>query len=116
MAVATKVNIGKTVIVIASLDQDWSWDTDFADYSNGVRVESIQYVPSGADDLCVVKDYNGSVLTSPEVFYVSSLCKFATKYFYGRRMKPYYDVSDTNNDCTSSPNAKLIINLDDSLA
>ena len=113
MAVATKMNTGRTVVVISSLDADYNYSTDFAAYTNGVRVQSIQYLPSGLNDKCVIKDYNGSVLVSPEVFYVSSQCKFATKYFDGRRMKPYYDVSDSNNTCAASANAKIIINLDD---
>lgn len=113
MAVATKLNTGKTVIVISSLDSDYNYSTDFPDHSNGVRLQSIQFLPSGLNDVCVIKDYNGSVLVSPECFYVSSLCKFATKYFDGKRVKFYYDVSDSNNTCTASANAKIIVNIDD---
>jgi len=116
MAVATKINTGKTIIVIASLDSDYNYTTDFPQHSNGVRVHSIQYVPSGPGDVCVLKDYNGSVLLSPELFYTSSLCNFAPKYFGGSRVKFYYDVSDANNVCTASANAKIIVNLDDSLS
>jgi len=116
MAVTTKINSGNTVIVLSSLDADYTFSTGFPKHSNGVRVRSIQYVPSGLNDICVIKDYNGSVLTSPEVFYTSSMCKFAPIYFHGRRMKFYYDVSDANNVCTASANAKVIVNLDDSLA
>jgi hypothetical protein len=114
MAVATKINTGKTVIVISSLDSDYNYTTDFAAYSNGVRVQSIQFVPSGINDICVVKDNNGSVILSPEIFYVSSQCKFETKYYDGARIKLYYDVSETNT-CTASANAKIIVNLDTSV-
>jgi hypothetical protein len=115
MAVATKINTGKTLIVIGSLDSDYNYTTDFADYSNGISVHSIQFVPSGINDKCVLVDNNGSVTLSPEIFMVSSQCKFETKYFGGAHIKLYYDVSDSNNTCTASANAKIVVNLDPSI-
>lgn len=107
MAVATTFNSGRTAITIASLDQDWNYSTDFADYTRGIRVESIQFVPSDEADICQLKD--GSA-TGPVIFHNASLCNFETKYYGGAKLKPYYDISDTNV-CTASASAKIIIML-----
>jgi hypothetical protein len=107
MAVATKFNTGRTIITIASLDQDWNYSTDFADYTNGMRVHSIQFIPSNLSDICQLKDGGSS---GPVIFHNASLCKFETKYYSGAKLKPYYDISDTNK-CAASANAKIIICL-----
>ena len=111
MAIVTKTNTGNTIVTLSSLDADWSWSTVFPSHTNGIGVHSIQYIPSGLNDVCILKDYNGSVAISPEIFYVSSLCKFNIKYFDGNPLKLYYDISDTNA-CTASANAKIIVHFD----
>ena len=108
MAVRTKQSGGKTIFVVASLDADWNYSTNFATHVNGLRVQSIQYVPSGKADVFVLKA--GSA-TGPTICYCSSLNNFETKYFYGQSIKPFYDVSATGNYCVASANAKFIIAL-----
>jgi hypothetical protein len=108
MAVTRTFNTGNTVITLGSLDADYNYSTDFAAFSKGIRVHSIQFVPTDKKlDVCQLKD--GSA-TGPVIFHNASLCNFETKYYGGARLKPYYDISDTNK-CTASANAKIIIIL-----
>ncbi len=109
MAMVKTFNVGNTVLVLASLDADWTYLTDFPAYANGIRVQSIQYIPSGNNDKCMLRDITGLVASGPELFYVASPNNFAIKYFHGAKIKPAYDVSDANNTCTASENAKIII-------
>ncbi len=107
MAVVITEGEGRRFITVASLDADWDYLTTFPDYIKGIRVRSIQYIPTLASDICVLKD--GSA-TGPELFYASEDNRHITKYFYGKLMKPYYDVSDLNL-CNASATAKIIIDL-----
>ena len=108
MAVVTKFGEGNTVFVLASLDQDWEYSADFPAYIKGIRVRSIQYIPTGINDVAVLKC--NATSNGAEIFYNASLNKFPIKYYYGERLKPFYDVSDTNT-CTASGTAKFIIHL-----
>ncbi len=108
MAVATLLASDRTYISIASLDQDWNWATEFPDYNNGIRVISIQYIPSDwTTDVCQLKS-DGD--TGPVIFHAASLNRYHIKYFNGARVKPYYDISDTNK-CVASANAQIIIHM-----
>jgi hypothetical protein len=108
MAVATITNAGKTMISIASLDQDWNYSTDFPDHANGIRVVSMQYIPSDwTTDVCQIKDGGA---TGPVIFNAASQNRYEIKYFHGAWVKPYYDISDTNK-CVASANAKILIHL-----
>jgi hypothetical protein len=108
MAVATLLGTGRMTISIASLDQDWDYATDFADYTKGIRVHSIEFVPSDwTTDICQIKDGGA---TGPVVFNSASANRYHIKYFHGAWLKPYYDISDTNK-CVASANAKIIIHL-----
>jgi hypothetical protein len=107
MAVVITEGEGRRFITVASLDADWDYLTTFPKYLKGIRVRSIQYIPTLGTDICVLKD--GSA-TGPEIFYADGNNNHVTKYFYGKLMKPYYDVSDTNW-CNASATAKIIIDL-----
>jgi hypothetical protein len=107
MAVATTFGHGRTILTVASLDSDWTYSTDFPHHSNGIRALSVQYLPSGNADVFILKE--GSA-TGPDICYCSSLNNFETKYFFGRKIKPMYDVSDRNS-CAASANAKIIFTL-----
>lgn len=108
MAVATLIGTGKMAITIASLDQDWNYTTDFPDYSKGVRVHSIEFIPSDwTIDVCQIKDGGAS---GPVIFNSASINRYPVKYFQGAWLKPYYDISDTNK-CLASASAKIIIHL-----
>jgi hypothetical protein len=108
MAVSRTVNAGHTFITIGSLDSDYNYTTDYPDHSNGIRVHSIEFVPSGwATDVCQIKDGGAS---GPVIFNAASLNRYQIKYFNGAWLKPYYDISDTNK-CVASATAKIIIHL-----
>ena len=114
MAITKLYGSGGTFITLGSLDEDWYWNTatpHWSQFDKGIRVHSIQFVPGSWNDTCVIKDYNGSVSTSPIVFNSASLNRHETKYFHGAVIKPFYDVSDGGNDCAASANAKIIIHL-----
>ena len=107
MALIRTIGTGGLYITLGSLDTDYDYTTDFPAYAKGMRVQSIEFVPSGIDDVCQVKD-GGE--TGPVIFNAASPNRFATKYFHGAVMKPFYDLSDTNT-CTASADAKIIIHL-----
>jgi hypothetical protein len=102
-------NVGNTVLVLASLDTDWTYATDFPQHAHGVRIHSIQYIPSGINDKCMLRDITGLVASGPELFYAASPNNFAIKFLGGKQYKLAYDVSDSNNTCAASGNAKIII-------
>ena len=107
MAVKRTLNAGNTIITLSSLDGDYYYTTDFPDHSNGIRVLSIQFVPTDVADICELKDGGA---TGPVIFNAASPNKYATKYFNGAWLKPYYDISDTNVTAASVP-SKIIIHL-----
>lgn len=108
MAVTRNTGRGKTIIVLGSLDADYYYTTDFSSHVNGVRVDKIQYLPSGPGDRMVLKNASSN---GPIVMYCSSLNNFETGHFNGEPLKVFYDVSDSNNVCAASANAKIIIHL-----
>ena len=105
MAVATTFK--GCIFTVASLDQDWNYITDFPSYVNGIRVQSISFIPSHANDVCILKNDG---VSGADMFYCASLNNFETQYYRGAVLKPYYDVSDRNS-CNASANAKIIIRL-----
>lgn len=109
MAMVRTFNVGNTVLTLASLDSDWLYSTDFPQHRQGVRIHSIQYIPSGNNDKCMLRDLTGVAASGPELFYAASPNKFAIKYFHGKQYKLGYDVSDSNNTCAASANARIII-------
>jgi hypothetical protein len=108
MALIRTIGTGGLHITLGSLDEDYTYLTDFPDYETGMRIQSIEFVPSGIDDSCQIKD-GGT--TGPVIFNSASPNRFPIKYYQGAKMKPYYDISDTSNTCTASANAKIIIHL-----
>lgn len=110
MAVATNFSDGRRIFVLASPEADWNYLTDFPKYTNGIKVDSIQFIPSAYNtNIAIIKD--GSE-TGPEIFYCASPNRFATKYFYGKRLKPYVDATPSCN-YGASVNAKFIFTLSD---
>lgn len=108
MAVTKLFGTGRMCITIASLDQDWDYVTDYPDYSKGVRVHSIEYIPSDwTTDVCQIKDGGA---TGPVIFNAASVNRYHVKYFHGAWLKPYYDISEANK-CVASATAKIIIHL-----
>jgi hypothetical protein len=108
MTVTRAKDRGNTIIAIGSLDADYYYTTDFPYHSHGVRVLKIQYIPTGPADRCQLKNASS---TGMPIMYCSSLNNFETHYFNGERLKIFYDVSDANNVCTASEDAKIIIHL-----
>ncbi|MHA2390290.1 MAG: hypothetical protein ACXACW_16330 [Candidatus Hodarchaeales archaeon] len=108
MAITRDLDRGNTIMVLGSLDADYYYTTDFPNHNYGVRVLKIQYVPSGLADRCLLKNASSNGVP---VMYCSSVNNFESHYFNGERLKIFYDVSDTNNVCTASANAKIIIHL-----
>ncbi len=108
MAVTRTTGRGNTIIVLGSLDADYYYTTDFSDHVNGIRVDKIQCVPSGPGDRFLLKNASSN---GPAIMYCSSLNNFETGHFNGESLKIFYDVSDSNNVCTASANAKIIVHL-----
>lgn len=106
MAVTRTTGRGKTIVVLGSLDADYYYTTDFPSHINGVRTDKIQCVPSGPGDRFTLKNASSN---GPIIYYCSSLNNFEAGYFHGEQLKIFYDVSDTNNVCAASANAKIII-------
>jgi hypothetical protein len=108
MAVTRTMGRGNTIMVLGSLDADYYYTTDFPNHSNGIRVQKIQCIPSALSDRFQLKNASSN---GPPIMYCSSLNNFETQYFEGESLKIFYDVSDTNNVCTASATANIIIHL-----
>lgn len=108
MAVATSYY--GTTFELASLDANWNFPGETHICSGkGVRIYSIWYVPSGADDVMIIRD--GSA-TGPIMFMARSLnasdnsCK---QTYDGAVKKPYIQQSDLT--LTASGTARVIFEL-----
>ena len=108
MAVTRAKDRGDTIVVLGSLDADYYYTTDFPAHDHGVRVLKIQCIPTGPADRFLLKNASSNGVP---IMYCSSLNSFEAQYFNGERLKIFYDVSDTNNVCTASANAKIVIHL-----
>jgi len=108
MAITRTTNAGHTFITLGSLDEDYNYTSDYPDHANGIRVHSIQFVPSDwTTDVCEIKDGGD---TGPVIFNAASLNRYGVKYFHGAWLKPYYDISNSNK-CVASTGARIIIHL-----
>lgn len=109
---------------IKGLDADWSVPGDLPGMkAAGLRVKSIMFKPTGANDVCVIKagtpahtstaEAIATTLTAPEIFSVK--CSGDTdqrvKYFgdRGQTMWPFIDISDWT--LASAADARLEIEL-----
>ena len=108
MALVITQSDGARFITLASLDSDWAWTTTFPQHVNGMRVRHIQFVPSDVADVLVLKD--GSA-TGPVIAHCASLNKFPPVYFNGKKIKPFFDVSECTVTDDSKTGAKLIISF-----
>ncbi len=108
MAVTRTLDRGGTIIVLGSLDADYYYTTDFSTFVRGLRVDKIQCIPTGPADRFLLKNASSNGIP---IMYCSSLNNFETQYFNGEQLKIFYDVSDTNNVCTASATAKIVIHL-----
>jgi len=118
MANTTKFN-GR-IIEITGLDEDWYVENDLPQFAGvGLKVKSIQFNPSAANDVMKILDTRGKKAMTPpdtaavEVFLVqcSAVTDQRIKYFgdKGSWMSPYIDISE----CTlnTAANAKVIIEI-----
>lgn len=108
---ANTTTIGKNHIQITGLDADWTWNTELSEHAhmNGIIVKSIQFNPSGANDVFII--HEGGI-DGASIFEVK--CTGDTdnrvKYFDPPlHCAPVIDISD----CTlaTAANAKVIIEL-----
>lgn len=108
MAVATKYY--GTTFEVASLDTDWTMADETGMVSaKGVRINSIWFVPSGADDIMIIRD--GSA-TGPIMFrcHVASITTVDAKHHYnGAIKKPYIQQSDLT--LAASANARVLFDV-----
>ena len=108
MAVTRTKSRGNSIVVLGSLDADYYYTTDFSTHTRGVRVLKVQCIPTGKGDRFLLK--NASSNGAP-IMYCSSLNNFESQHFNGEYLKLFYDVSDSNNVCTASASAKIIVHL-----
>ncbi len=47
---------GQRFVTISVIASDWDWRTTFPDHANGIRVRSIQFIPSATTDIMVLRD------------------------------------------------------------
>ena len=106
MAVTRTTDRGNSIMVLGSLDADNAYTTDFPTQNRGISVNHIQYLPTGPGDRLLLKSASSNGIP---LMYCSSLTNFAPVYFSGEHLKIFYDVSDSNNVCSASANAKIII-------
>lgn len=107
MAVAT-LYYG-TTFEVASLDANWTMANEtHITSAKGIRIKSIWFVPSGANDVMVIRD--GSA-TGPRMFYGIALnASEPIRWSYdGAIKKPYIQQSDLT--LAASANARVIFDL-----
>jgi len=105
MAVATKFN--GTTHNVSSIDANWNYLTDFPSYVNGIRVNNIEYHPSGADTI-IIRDVNSS---GPIIFKgtTADTSDVRIKKYEGARKKPYIHHAECS--FAASANVLVIIEL-----
>lgn len=99
---------GNGIVQITGLDADWRWDDDGGfDSIQGLKVQSIQFNPSAANDVMIVRD--GGIDAAPLLDSNPTGTAPVEQTFEngGKWCKPVIDISD----CTFSnaANAKVII-------
>jgi len=96
---------------ITDLDDDWAWNeaTNGWPEAPSLRVHSIQFIPSAANDQCVIRD--GHATTGPIIFDVTcaDVTDSRVKYFNGMSLRPIYD--DSAGTINTDANASIIIML-----
>ena len=93
---ANTITYTDSVIVIEDIDSDWNWYdtiTYLATSKAGIAIQSIQFNPGAADDLCIIKNKTD---TGSEIFDVicADVYDQRCKYFNGEILKPVLDFSD----------------------
>jgi len=101
---------------IKGLDADWSLvgDLDKNFDKSGIRVKSIKFIPSAADDIMIIKEgdpgyattallITGQSATAPELFRVKCIDLYDQRIEYfggdrGRIMRPFIEIAN----CTFS--------------
>ncbi len=98
----------RATIQITGLDADWTWDTDGGfNTFHGVRVSSIQFLPSAASDVMIVHDGGvdgADIFNSGPTVGTSPLYK---NFDPPVLLRPVIDISDCTLD--SAGDAKVII-------
>ena len=95
------------IITITGLDADWLWNSDTV-FTNGIKVHSIRFHPSGANDIMIIHDHG---IDGAEIFSVK--CSGDTddrvQYYNGAWLRPVIDITD----CTlsSAAAAKVTIHV-----
>ena len=56
---ANTINYGDGIICLSNLDENWLWTSIVADASKTLRIDSIQFNPGAASDVCIIR--NGSI-------------------------------------------------------
>ena len=85
-------------IEVTDIDEDLNW-------TDGVHINFIQWVPGGADDVLIIK--NGAEIDDPVCYYnwAKGRNSDLPRYFYGAKIRVFIDYSE----CTFSAGHKLII-------
>lgn len=97
--------IGQNAVEITGLDSDWDGDQSLPDYLKGAPIDSIQFSPSGANDVFQI---HAAGKDGPRIMMVK--CTGDTdqraKYYYnGRMTRPYIAISE----CTFSAAASAMV-------
>ena len=93
-------NYNRTILSVASLSRDRSPGT--------MNLHSICYQPVNlltTKDVFVLKD---GASTGPDIYYCSSLTGYKTKYFYGQKVAPYFDSSDSRIQVSLASLSKVV--------
>ena len=91
---ANTINEDGKAINITILDADWLWSTTLP--TEGIQIESIQYIPDAASEICVIKEGSDS---GPIIFRCEGegTTDDEIKYFGKGIWKPVFDYSDSTN-------------------
>jgi len=105
MAVTAVCNAN--VIHVTNLNADWAWSTTLPARGSGIRVESIQFNPTAASDRCVMLD--GASGTTIMDVTCADTTDSRVKYFYGQKLRPVFDFSQSVISGTSTDGHIIIM-------
>ena len=101
------VDYGDGIISITNIDENWLW-TSIMPNKKTMRIDSIQFNPGTANDVCVFKSRSTAGTPFFDVI-CANVYDQKVKPFFGRQMRPVFDFAAS----TISSGAKIIILFSD---
>lgn len=110
MANTIKLN-GKILTIVPDGSTDFAWTEIVGSIDNGLFVNSILFLPSGANDRLIMLDTDDSDADAVIVDLGLSGTGALSKDFFGEQMKLYLDADHAGVNFGTAANCRIIIDL-----